>query len=694
MASNLIITFQTKADTSGADKIGKQLEDMKKKMRETALAGNEIGKSFSNLKSILTGAALALPLTGFIKEAIASEEATARFGMQLKAMGQSLAAIDLEGITTRLHQFGITQTELVNALSRGLPYFKNTQNELKYLNTAIGMTRYSGVSLTTALQQLGYVMQYGNTRIARQYGVAMHSEIKEPTQRAIAVMNEFQKAMEPLAVSSGTTAESLKEMVATITDAGEKFATKLLGPVAATAEAFNKLSPAMQETIITSLLLTTALSGLLKIGVALAGLQLFKNIGYGLGLLTLVKNLTDLKDILLIAKTNLGLFAAVASGPFAAALAIILGTGIGAITYMNKLKDTFKENEKTMKSYNDMVTKAMLTRATDATTAISGEEKFQEKILETTKVVENLAIKEHEASIRGISDLASYAKAERERAYSILEGQRSEAQEMAKHNIYSLDQYKKFQYKMTELRIAAMKDGNEKDLAQFNLKMSKEKEELIKAYGDEEDVRLALAKVEAQAEVDIYKKAIDKELEYALMSYEERRKYDEDYQTARSKLAGMSFESFKTAEDSLKALVQSAGGKKALEEQATAWAEQKVQIAETERELQIYRATAAEVAQLYQSNKSKSIEWLKAEEQAIKDKKRAELEEQETGIKSLKSFTREEKTINTKAEFSINTTVNITPSLNELGRVAGDAVQARLNESTKQIEDAVKQRVK
>jgi hypothetical protein len=246
---------------------------------------------------------------------------------------------------------------------------------------------------------------------------------------------------------------------------------------------------------------------------------------------------------------------------------------------------------------------------------------------------------------------------------------------------------------MAELRVQSIKGSSERELAEFRLKWQKERDEMLKAYGDQMDVRLALTKAEAAQEIDVRKKQLDKELEYASMTNEERKKYDQDYQNAKSQLAGMSFEGFKTADDSLKELVKTSGGAKALDEQKTAWAEQQVQIAQTKKELELYGATAADIAQLYQKNKDKGIEWLKREEQAIKDKKRAELEEAETGVKSLKSFTSEEKTISAKAEMNINTTVNITPNLSEIGKAAGDAVAAAVNNNTKQIEDAVKQRL-
>lgn len=690
MPSNLIITFQSKADTTGIDQLGKGMEDMKKKMQDTAAAGNDIATSFSNLKNILVGAVLTLPLTGFIKEAIASEEVTARFSMQLKSLGQSLEGVDIEGLTQKVHQFGITQTELISSLSKGLPYFKSTENELKLLDTAIGMTRYSGVSLATAFQQLGYIMQYGATRVARQYGVAMHNDVHDPTKRGALVIEELTQKMSPLATSSGTTSEALKEMGAIIGDTGEKIASEFLKPIAQTAEAFNKLSPALQENIIRVILYSTAIGGLslafLALNKALAGSALMASLSglQGIFALPFVSNIGKMQ----MAVTGL----AAAFGTLT-----IAGAGIAAIsliqTEAGKVKDAFANAEKAEAAYFNTVMSAMKARASDASSSISNEEKFTDKVRETETVYKNLLTQQTLFRLQGNKAAEENAAKQANSVKALLDSQKIESDELSKHNVATLDQYQKFQYKMVELRIQAMKGGNDKDLAEFNLKMTKEKDAMIKMYGNEMDVRLALTKAEQAQEAAVWKKGIDAELDYALLSMEERKKYDEDYQAAKSRFAGMSFEGFKQSEDALKDLAKTAGGKKALDEATLAWGEQKAAIANAEMEQKLYNATAAEIAQLYQNNKSKGIEWLNKEAEAIRDKKRAELEEQQTGIKNLKSFTAEEKTINAKAEFAINTTVNITPNLSEIGKAAGAAVQDVVNKNAKNIEDATKQRL-
>lgn len=640
MPSNLILTFQTKADISGADALAKAMEEMKKKMQDTAKSSASVGQSFGNLKSILTGTILASPLAGFIKEAMQSEEVSARMGMQFKALGQSIDDIDFDKVSKQVRDLaGITQTELAQALTTGIKYFKDSKLELQYLNTAIGMTKISGVNLSTAFQQLGYVMQYGAGRAVRQYGVSLHTDIHDPTQRGIAILKDMQKAMEPLAKQTGTTAEALKIMGASIKDLGENIGSNFLIPIANIAKTFNHLNDSTKE--------------------------------------------------LTIGATLLGAAFAVGFGDLALLVAMILPV----LKLAKETQSAIVNAEKAEDSYYKLVISAMRARASDATTALGQETKFADKIKETETVYKNLITQQTLFRLNG-DKVTEGAAAKQAAAVSILlEGQKKEADELAKHNVTTLDQYQKFQYKMAELRVMAMKDGNDKDLAEFNLKMAKEKDAMIKAYGSEMDVRLALAKSEAAQEAEVWKKAIDKEMDYALLSNEERMKYDQDYQDAHSRLAGMSFEGFKQSEDALKELVKTSGGKKALEEQTLAWGEQKAAISSAEMEQRLYRETAGDIAQLYQNNRAKGIEWLNKEAEAIRDKKRAELEEQESGIKNLKSFTSEEKTINTKAELNVNTTVNITPNLSELGKAAGDAVKKAVDSNAKQIEDNIKMRL-
>ena len=283
----MIITFQTKADTSGTDQISQQMESMKQKMQETAKSADGlaksfnqfsdgssgrglkeasasvkgIGLSFNQLKSIIVGTALTLPLTGFIKEAIRSEEISARFSLQLRSIGQSINEVDIEGLTKKMHSFGFTQTDLVQGLTAGIRYFKDIRKETALLDTAIGITRVTGGSLASAFQQLGLV-SLGYTRIARQLGVSTHSEIHDPMKKAAAVLEDITKKFAPLATGTGTTAESFKQLGATFKDTGEKIGAEFLAPAKDVADIFNKLSPATKELAIRTGLYAGAVFGL------------------------------------------------------------------------------------------------------------------------------------------------------------------------------------------------------------------------------------------------------------------------------------------------------------------------------------------------------------------------------------------------------------------------------------------------
>ena len=659
MASNLIVTFQTKADTTGVDQIAKGMENMRAKMQETAKASSNVGSTFTNLKNVLVGTVLTLPLTGFIKEAIASEEVTSRFSMQLKSLGQSINDLDMDTLTKKAHQFGITQTELIEALSRGLPYFKSTRNELALLDTAIGMTRYSGASLSTAFQQLGYIMQYGATRVARQYGVSLHTDIHDASQRGALVIADLTEKMKAMAGQTGTTSEKLRAMSATIKDAGEKFAANFLRPIAAIADSFNKLSPVMQEVIVNGVLLATTLVGIGAIAVGLKGA--FAALGAG-GIL----------GALGLSNPSIALIAAIAIG---------LGALYVAYTKFIELQ------EKASASKFEFNMSALKARASDASTAIGLEEKFSDKVQETERVVTNLnnklgiardaqmmyarrAADEQDATIKGILEQqaaiakgsADKVQAELESAMAIRNSQKKEATEQGLHNIETLDEYQKFQYRMAELRIMAMREGSNKELAELRLKMSKERDDMIKMYGDALDVRLALTKAEIAQEAALRKKAIDDELNVTLMSTEEKLKYDKDYADAKSALAGLTETNLATASDATKELVKNTeGGKKALEE----WTK-----VEAQRQAQL----AKDYPTLYK----------------IMQMEKGVYEEEPTVAKDLKSFTSEEKAIAATASITSNVTINITPKPAETAKEAGKNVEDEIN---KQWNEDVAKRV-
>ena len=101
MASALILGIQTVADKRGLDQISQGLEQVKQKAQAASVQSADLGNNLARIGQVLAGTVMTLPLTGFIKEAIESEEITARFNMQAQALGVSLRNLDIEGLSKR-----------------------------------------------------------------------------------------------------------------------------------------------------------------------------------------------------------------------------------------------------------------------------------------------------------------------------------------------------------------------------------------------------------------------------------------------------------------------------------------------------------------------------------------------------------------------------------------------------------------
>jgi len=666
MASNLILRVASEFDPKGFNQLKQNLEDVKQKTQQTATASASMGESFRALTQIIGGAVLTLPLTGFIKEAITSEEVTSRFRMQVESLGKSFTGINLEAIIKQTRDLaGITSTELVKALSSGLVYFKDTDKELQYLNTAIGMTKVRGVDLATAFQQLGYIM-LGSTRVARLYGISIHSEIHDPSQRAAVILDEMRKKMEPLAKQTGTTAEALKIMGANIKDIGEKIGGALIAPIGEVAKAFNGLSDTMKEFIVVSGLSITTISGLVTAGV---------------GILSLI---TKLK----------------ASGGLVAALGFI-GGGAGAlmsagllaaislfIVSLMKLKEAQDAVSRGAKEYSDFASRAMVARATDANTSITMEEKFADKLKDTAEIRQQLAFQEAKYHQLGNTALEERAKKEKDQVQQIYNGMKKEVDERTKMNITTLAQEEKFQLKMREIANASMKEGLDKDLEALRTKAYQEREAMIKTYADTLEIRKALTAKEAAEEAQIRQKYIEKELEYALMSGEEQKKFDEDYKAAQRDLSNKNLDTIKNISDEEKKFLQdSKGAQKALKEWTEDQAKVQAKASQDSREAQILMKTYAIQREIDRAKEVLGNENVVASlEEKLKLAKQV-AEQEQVGIKGLTSFTETAKVEEKKvAQINLNSQVNvsITPSLSELSGVVGKKVQ---DEVSKQLED-------
>jgi hypothetical protein len=536
MPSNIIITFQTKADTTGTDQVGKNMERLKQQMRETAESASDIGVSFGNLRNLIAGTVLTLPLVGFIKEAIRSEEITARFSRQLGVLGESVSGIDIEGLTRRVHEFGISQTELIQAFSKGLPYFRSTQRELELLNTAIGMTRYSGVDLSTAFQQLGYIMLYGSSRVARQYGISIHSEIRDPTMRAAAVVRDLTTAMEPLATQSGTTAEALKQMGVTIHDTAEILGKEFLGAINLVATGFNKLPEWTKEAIVNFVLLGAAVQG---VTLLVSGLQ---KMLAGLGVIGLA--------------TKLGL--SVPQIALIIAGLAVLGQQFGGLVKQQEEINALRKEEE------DISKRIRAFEVSSINAAIGLQEKFTDKIEQTIKARETfwqlaMAGGREATTPENLGVIKTINTA--------IIGMEKYRDSWAQVNIDSLAGVKKFFIQLDQLRNASTQEGLTKDLNALRIKYQTELLQAEITYNNEANIRKAIFEKAAKDEADIRKKYLEKELDYALMSNEERKKYDEDYAEAKEELSSISIENLKEETDELKEFLKtSEGAKKALKE--------------------------------------------------------------------------------------------------------------------------------
>lgn len=268
MASNLILEIASRLDPKGFDDLTKSMENVKTQTQAASKSAGQMADSLGAIKNAVIGTALSLPLINFTREAIRSEEVTAKFQLQLQSLNQSISQSKIEELAQKTRRFGIAETELIQGLSQGLTYLKTTSNEMQLLDTAIGMTVLKGISLGAAFQQIGLI-QLGNTRILRQYGITLDKDIKDPTERTAKAIEELRKKMEPMAKESGTLASEMKKAGATMGDIGEKIASSLLPPITAVLKAFNSLSDSTKQTILTIGLVATSVAGVSKIFAAL-----------------------------------------------------------------------------------------------------------------------------------------------------------------------------------------------------------------------------------------------------------------------------------------------------------------------------------------------------------------------------------------------------------------------------------------
>jgi hypothetical protein len=524
----------------------------------------------------------------------------------------------------------------------------------------------------------------GYTRVARQYGVSMHSEIKNPTERANAILADFQKAMEPLAKQTGTTSEALKIMGANIKDMGEKIGSQFLAPIGEIAKAFNRMDDSMKEAALTTILYGGAIIGLATafktLGSAMAGTAL-------MGVLSGIKGIVALPVISNLSKLQM-IFTGLKGALAGLAIPAALLTGLAALVVSeSKLKTAKEEKAKVDKSYEKDVTDAWSARSSQATTAMDSEQKFAEKLKDTQKVYMNLA------RLEGLvteENAKKFVKGEKEKVKALYERQLAEATPAMAHGASTLAEEQKYQMTIANLRNAGLSASLEKDLKSLKLKLIQEKMAYLAQFKETEEYRVAFAEKGAQAAAEVRKQWLQKELGFFLQTKEQQIKAEEDYNTAKMNLAGMSKEAFKqSSDDEFKRQAQVVGpaGKSAFEEQVDIWNKQEEATAKAALELKAYYSTLQEVYALYKDKGTKTVEMLDKEAKAIRENKLAELEGKSVGLNLPKSLT-EDKTVDVAADLNFNTTVNINPNVEDIATKAAQALQDVVMGFQKALEDS------
>jgi hypothetical protein len=562
-------------------------------MEQTVTSTGKFASGLKDIRNLLVGGVMALPLAGFVREAMQSEEITARFGLKLKALGEDAGSIlpYIEGMSDKIHKAGLTQTEFTQALSQGSVYFKSMNQELGLLNTAIGMTKVSGVSLATAFQQLGYITMGYGTRIARYYGVSMHTEISNPTERAAKIIEELTKKMEPLAKQTGTTAEAFKEMGATIKDIGEAVGSKFLTPLGNIAREFNNLPPAIKEARIQMALFLSTAGGLAMIGAGLWG----RMAG---GVAALAAGIAGLNAAMAggtiafggMTLTATGLTAAL--GLLGAELLIVLpllGRAANEYTLMRAAQAEARRAEKSLETERELAMKA---RLGDLTKEMSMFEDLDTLSARLTETRTKLARQEVEMKKLGFTGASSEAqRLEAEKALKVI----ADLQEAKKHmtikteeelNKYVMDatvgqgSYQLMWLKKLEEANRSLYSRNATEALKVEKYITEEKKKLLKQL------------------TEAYKTEIDKQLEYALMSAEDQKKYTEDLAAAKELLRGAEVKDIEKMTDAQKETLKTKGGQKALDEwtQTEAEREARRKQATYEHELAVSEAAKAKAA--------------------------------------------------------------------------------------------------
>jgi len=561
MASNLIFRIMSQFGSQGTDAAATGMNKVRESMEATAKSSSSLASSFGGLKSILIGGVMALPFTGFVKEAIQSEEVTARFGLRLQSLGEDSGAVmqQISGLTDKIHKAGVSQTQFIQALAQGAPYFKDTRKEIALLDTAIGMTRVRGISLAAAFQQLGYITMGYGTRIARQYGVAMHNEIRNPTERGAAIIADLTKKMEPLAGATGTTSEALKEMGVTIKDIGEKLGASMLEPIGSIAKAFNSLDWQVKQTTVDLVIMGGTLIGIVKIvqglsslGAAVTGLKAIGAAGTGLA---------GIAAPAAAATAGVSKFMSLLSG------AAIGGLAIAALAVVESFRQVDEQEKKLIETTRQYKAEKLATL--DATfTAADKEASMFEDTEERMKELE----KTREQLFKKALQLRN--EYNRPNLANVADQQRAEVELEIKYTKEVAEGKKTIAFRTAEAIKKAYIEATDGEYAYKKMMLEKQLSLAMEMYGRDKENAIMLRRITEEelkkideAEVKSYASKFKEGLSVEMMLTEEREKYNKQLEIGKDIMRTVSSkEDIGKLVDDEKQILATKGGQVAMEE--------------------------------------------------------------------------------------------------------------------------------
>jgi len=674
MATPLILQILTKSDPKGIDDVVKKMNAMQQEAKKSAAALGGISSILRQIGAVGISSLAALPLAKFTQSAVQAEENMARFSQQLALTGETVQSIDLAGLTKRVAGLGISYGEVVASLKLATNYFGTTAAAAEKMDTAIAISRTTGVSLTTAFMQLGQVSQ-GFTGIARRFGVSLHQDIKNPGERSKAVLFDITKKFEGMVKPSGTARGELDKMKASFSAMTIAIGKDFTPVVKGFAQVINILPDGLKEMAVRVTVVTGAIAGLgtaaaaawpliaalgtavlgtfgapflITIALATAALSAFGKLSAGIADAH-VKKQTDRLAVeeelnrVAVARNRAMLEEKNATTNLDEKVKILEKDYIALSNAANEAYKNRDIDKGADLDYEAAKAKARLSQAKGlqeillelelgtaddlaaasreaelGKTAVRKEElQKQLKALEQTVAAEGVykkqaakifqaelkAILEEEVTIQkdiqnkielikidgmkdGLDKQLALIKQNAQYEMDTLKGTYAESAELkaalikkqAQNEAKVREEYAKKDLEIQNtinrqvqlVKLNGMQDGLKKELALAKASAAYERDSLTEEYAKSLELRQAMAQKSAQEIADIrirYAQAErDKELDLALLSAEERAKYEADYQKAAYILQGQNIKDIASMTDAEKELLKSRGGSVALAE--------------------------------------------------------------------------------------------------------------------------------